>query len=216
VIVEKNVIRDSRDDGLEIRFYPYQGKRRLDIIVRENIITGSGEDGIQVIDHPGPSNRLLRIERNVINESEMAAIGFMDGAKTREDYRAAAIPDRILVVGNTIVDNLYGLTGGGNLLVINNVFARTEKTALLGAKGGAVAAHNLFWKNGRDHRDSNVVAAGTLRKDPLLDGQARLKRGSPCVDAGVATFKWKGRTVLELPRASYSGAAPDLGAFERR
>jgi hypothetical protein len=217
VLIEKNVISDNRDDGIEIRFYPYdEKKQRLDIVVRENVISGNGEDGIQVIDHPGRSNRLLRIERNLISGTRKAAIGFMDGARTGEDYRAAAMPDPVWVIGNTFLDNHYGLTGGGNLAVVNNVFARTERTALKGAGGGVVVTHNLFWKNGRDFDKSEVRRADAIFKDPLLDERGRPRKGSPCIDAGTRTFTWKGRKVAAATPGGYSGAAPDLGAFEYR
>jgi hypothetical protein len=217
VVIERNLIRDNRDDGIEIRFYPYKKSKTLQILVRENVISGNGEDGIQVIDHPGPSNRVLRVERNLISGTRMAAIGFMDEAKTGEDYRAAAMPDRVLVVGNTFLDNEYGLTGGGNLFVLNNVFARTAETALKGCTGGAVAARNLFWKNGRDFDPENgVLKSGVVTADPRLDEEGRPQAGSACVDAGTALFEWQGQRILALSRRRYAGKAPDIGAYEFR
>jgi len=217
VVIERNAIRDNRDDGIEIRFYPYKGAKTLQIVVRENVISGNGEDGIQVIDHPGPSNRVLRVERNLIAGTRRAAIGFMDEAKSAEDYRAAAMPDRVLVIGNTFLDNKYGLTGGGNLFVINNVFARTARTALKGCTGGAVAAHNLFWQNGRDFDpDNGVLKSGVLVADPKLDEEGCPGAGSPCIDAGTAGFRWKDQWILKAPRSSYAGRSPDLGACEYR
>lgn len=65
----------------------------------------------------------------------------------------------------------------------------------------------------RGHRK---VALRRLRADPLLSEDFEPRDGSPCIDAGVATYEHLGRRVLELPRDSFLGPAPDLGALERR
>jgi len=214
VVIEDNVLRDSHDDGIEIRLYEYTGKATLHIVVRDNLIAGSREDGIQIIDHPGPSNRRLWIERNVIRGTAEAAIGCMNDAETGEDYRSAAIPDPVAIVNNTLIDNHYGLCGGGNLVAANNVFARTRRTAVKGAAGGAVLDHNLFWENGRDAEDCDLPAGTTVRRDPRLDADGVPAAGSPCIDAGTAEVRWPGGGATRLPPDSYAGKAPDLGARE--
>jgi hypothetical protein len=204
VVVEDNTIRNCRDDGLEIRLYPYEGEEPLMIVVHGNTITGSGEDGIQIIDHDGPSHRVLRIEHNLISGTAKAAVGCMDGGQTGEDFRAAAIPDKIYIVNNTFLDNCYGISGGGSLAVVNNVFVRTEEAAIKRAAAGATVTHNLFWRNGREFEDCGADSGKVIRADPLLDESGVPGPGSPCLGAGVSLFAFQ---------AGRSGTAPHLGAL---
>lgn len=212
VVLEGNVVRNNQDDGIEIRLHPYTGPM-LSIVIRENVISANGEDGIQLIGYNVRSHRALRIERNLITDTAMAAVGCMEDANTRENYQAAPLPEAILLIHNTFVGNHYGVTGGHNMLVLNNIFLRTRQVALKRVGGDSIAAHNLFWGNGRDFEESNRDGSNILLKDPLLDPNYRLTGSSPCIDAGTASFSWNGR-LLSFPEASYSGAAPDLGAFE--
>ena len=119
VVVADNEILDNDDDGIEIRLHDYRGKP-LQIVIRGNTISGNGEDGIQIIDYPGISDRVIRIERNIIADNAMVGIGCMGDANTLENYEGSDIPERIEIVNNTICANRYGITGGDNLLVINN------------------------------------------------------------------------------------------------
>jgi hypothetical protein len=214
VTIEANTIRNSGDDGVELRLHRYAGTEALNVVIRGNTIAGCREDGIQIIDHAGPSNRVVRIERNLIRDTRMAAVGCMDGGQSNENYKGAPIPDRIYLINNTLLNNHYGLTGGANLIALNNLFVGCRNAAAKNVAGKSVLAHNLFWKNGTDALNSNVIDASTLRKDPRLDADGRPQRDSPCIDAGVAEFTWKDEKVLALPAKTYAGKAPDLGAFE--
>lgn len=215
VVVEGNVIRDNRDDGIEVRFHEYSGPT-LKIVIRRNIITGNGEDGIQLIDYPDRSDREFRIERNVIAQNAMAGVGCMSNGNTREDYEAADIPEPIVLVHNTFVGNKYGITGGDNMLVLNNVFVETDEIALKKVDGKSVVAHNLFWKNGTDIEGSNVEEGTVLKKDPRLGEGYRPGAESGCIDAGRATFMWKGKEIVAAAEGSFTGERPDLGSYERR
>jgi hypothetical protein len=144
----------------------------------------------------------------------MSAIGCMCKGKTREDYKAAEIPDRVYIINNTFLDNNYGLTGGGNLIVLNNIFAGTKNIAVKGTGEPAVVAYNIFWKNGTDHEQSNIIKEHTLYKDPGLDTNGKLIKTSPCIDAGVSEFYWRNEKVLEMAETLFSGKSPDLGAVE--
>jgi len=214
VVVEHNVIRDNHDDGIEIRFHARRGRGTINIVVRDNVISGNGEDGIQVIKHDGPDCRVLRIERNLIRRTKMAAIGCMDKGNTREDYKGAPIGDRIYVVNNTMLDNHYGLTGGANLVAINNIFAGTKNVAARNVAGRSIMVRNLFWRNGTNLDRCNAEKATMLLVDPRLDADGRPQRGSPCIDAGKATLERDGQEVLRIEKKAYAGKAPDLGAFE--
>ncbi|HSB15881.1 MAG TPA: right-handed parallel beta-helix repeat-containing protein [Bryobacteraceae bacterium] len=211
--VEDNLIRNNGDDGIEIRLHEYSGPT-LEIIVRNNVISGNGEDGIQLIDHPGVSNRVFVIERNLIERNAMAGLGMMDNGVTVEDFRAASVTDPVHLFNNTFRNNPYAVTGGDNLVALNNIFLGSAGIGVKGVDGESIAAYNLFWGNGTDASSSNVDSASTVFADPLLAVDSRLRSGSPAIDAGTAFYQWKGQTVLNLPSNTYSGAAPDLGKFE--
>jgi len=213
VTVEGNLILDNRDDGIEIRLHPYSGPT-LEIHIRRNTISGSGEDGIQFIDYGTESDRTFRIERNVIVGSAMAAIGCMGGQNTRENYEAAPIPEPILVANNTISGGVYGLTGGANTVVVNNVFTGLDKAAMLRVAGASVASHNLFWANGTDMEACGSAPDPALCADPLLGAGHRPGPGSPCIDAGVPRLDRGGLPLFEIPADQVLGAGPDLGALE--
>jgi hypothetical protein len=215
VVVEENVIRNNKDDGLECRLHPYKGPV-LNVVIRNNLFSGNREDGVQLIDYPGLSDRAFRIERNVFHATAMAAVGCMPDGETRENYGGAPLQEPVLVLNNTFVDNHHGLTGGDNLVAANNVFVGTRKTAMRRLQGDSRAAHNLFWRNGTDFDDAPVEREKSLFADPMLDGDHRLKKGSPCIDAGTAALERKGLKAFELAKESYAGAAPDLGAFESK
>ncbi|HEY4691383.1 MAG TPA: right-handed parallel beta-helix repeat-containing protein [Anaerolineae bacterium] len=212
-LVEDNLIRNNGDDGIEIRLHTYTGPT-LNIIIRKNTISGNGEDGIQLIDYPGVSDRVFLIERNLIAGNAMVGLGLMDNGETREDFRAASIPERIHLFNNTFSGNPYAVTGGDNLIALNNLFVDSVDVALKNVDAGSIAAYNLFWNNGTHHQGSNIDLNSTVFDDPLLDTNYRLQPGSPAIDAGTAHFEWNGKTVLDIPASGYAGAAPDLGWSE--
>jgi hypothetical protein len=186
----------------------------LTIVIRNNIISGNGEDGIQLIDYADLSDRVFFIERNLFENNAMVGLGLMDDGTTTEDYRAASIPERIHVFNNTFVGNPYGITGGDNLVALNNLFVNASNMATKEIDGSSIAAYNLFWNNGTDDQGSNIDHSSSLYADPLLDSAYHLQQGSPAIDAGTAHFEWQGETVLDLDNSVYSGAAPDIGRYE--
>ena len=213
VIIENNMIRNNKNEGIEIRLHKYSGPT-LNILIRNNIISGNLEDGIQLIDYPDVSDRVFFIERNLIQGNAMAGLGLMDKGESNEDFRAASMPERIYLINNTFMDNHYGVSGGDNLIALNNLFLNSTTLALKNVDTDSIAAYNLFWNNATDVEGSNVDSNTTLFADPLLDASAQLQQSSPAIDAGVAYFEWNGETILDLSQSAFSGDAPDLGAFE--
>jgi hypothetical protein len=213
VIIEDNIVQNNGDDGIEIRLHGYSGPV-LNIIIRNNIISSNGEDGIQLIDYSDVSDRFFLIERNLIKDSAMVGVGLMDNGDTSEDFRAASIPEPIHLFNNTFIGNDHSLTGGDNLVALNNLFVNSSNVGLKGVDGTSIAAYNLFWNNGIDIQGSNIDSGTTLFIDPLLSTDHQLQAGSPAIDAGTAFYEWQGETVLDLPGTAYSGNAPDLGMFE--
>ncbi len=118
------------------------------------------------------------------------------------------------MLGNSFVGNHHGITGGSNVIALNNLFTGTTRIALKRVNGSSIAAFNLFFANGRDFLDSNVDDATTIGADPLLDAAHRPSSRSPAIDAGTAFFEWNSELVLNRGPGDYKGLAPDLGAFE--
>jgi hypothetical protein len=215
VIIENNIIQNNRDDGIEIRLDPYQNLNKpvLNIIMRNNIISGNGEDGIQLIDYTTNSRRVFQVERNVFQNNAMAAIGCMGAANTIENYEAFMLPERVNVINNTFVDNNYGLLGGKNTVVLNNIFVGTRNVAIRNISGDSVVAYNIFWMNGSDFENSNIDNELNFFANPLLSSENKLKKNSPCIDMGTKLFQFKEEIII-IPTDSYRGLKPDLGALE--
>ena len=140
-IIENNIIINNGDDGIEIRLHAYSGPT-LDIIIQNNIISGNGEDGIQLIDYPDVSDRVFYIRHNLIEANAMVGLGLMDNGETREDYRAASIPERIHLYNNTFTGNPYAVTGGDNLIALNNLFVNASAIAIKKVDGNSISWNN--------------------------------------------------------------------------
>lgn len=213
VVIEDNVIRNNKDDGIEIRLHKYAGST-LQIVIRRNVISGNGEDGLQLIDYPDRSNRTFRIERNWFVGNAMAGIGSMADGNTKENFQGAELPEPVFIISNTLVDNPHGITGGGNMVLLNNVIVGSKKLALGKIGGDSAAGVNLLWNNGEDLSECDLNSVDFVSSDPRLDEHHRPLPGSPCIDGGSAVLEYNGER-LELPADSYAGKAPDLGAFEQ-
>ena len=215
VRIEDTRILRSGDDGIEIRLHDDVIAHTAEISILDSQIVGSGQDGIQLIDYFADTNRRIVIRASLIRDITMAAIGMMDNAETNEDFRAASIRERVHVFHNTFVDNARGISGGNNVIALNNIFAG-HALALKRVDGASVASYNLFWRNAIDAANSTLVRSTSVFADPRLTAAYHLRGGSPAVDAGTARFRWKGVVVMDQRRARYEGEAPDIGWFELR
>lgn len=211
--IEDNEILQAGGDGIEMRLNDDTIAQTALVTIRRNEIVGSNQDGIQLIDYFEDTNRLIVIERNLIKNANLAGVGLVDNATSREDFRAASIREPIRVFHNTFVGNDHGISGGDNLIAINNIF-QGHALALKNVDASSIASYNLFWDNTVDSQGSVIDAATTLRANPLLNASDRLGPGSPAIDAGTAHFEWRGEVVMDQPPSAYSGAAPDLGWLE--
>ena len=215
--IEGNILLNAGQDGLETRQHndTIQSLVRLTFI--NNWVEGSGHDGIQIMDYNNNSNREYYIAHNVFVGNQRAAIGIMPGDVTAEDYGAAPMPERMYLFNNTFVNNTAGLSGGANVIAVNNIFADSDGSFLFELKnvtGSSIVAYSLFRDQTGMSGTVNLDAATTKYGDPLFDSTYRLQSGSPAIDAGTATYSHGGQTVLQIPSSEFSGAAPDLGAFE--
>ena len=209
-VIERNTIRNCGDDGIEVRLHDFTGPT-LEVVLRDNFITGCDEDGIQLIDYGGASNRLIRIEGNILANNAMAGLGCMANGNTTENFAGAPMVEQVRIIGNTFAGNPHGLTGGDNILVMNNIFVGCTQLGVKRVAGSSLVAHNDFWNNGTNHTGSNVDLSTTLFVDPELEADFELLAGSPCIDAGAASITWNG---IQVSVPSYAGTAPDLGAHE--
>jgi len=213
-LIENNILRDNRGDGMELRFYPYTGPT-LNIIIRNNQIINNNSDGIQLIwNNVGElvvSDRFLTIEKNLIYDNRQAGLGLMDSAVTNEDYRGASLKERIHLFNNTIINNNYGVSGGDNMVVVNNIIANSRAKGVSNVDGKSTLAYNVLWNNVVENTGSNVDETTTLYTNPLLDTNFGLLPGSPAHDSGTDRFDYAGGTVLNYPSGSYFGMAPDRG-----
>ena len=205
--IVNNVIQGAGDDGIEIRFQPYTGSL-LRILVANNHISGCAEDGIQLIDYAGSSSRFVRIERNVVVNNADVGLGCMADGNTTENFAGAPMVEEVQVVNNTFSGNPYGLTGGDNMLVMNNIVVNASQVGIKRVAAASLVTYASLWNNGANHTGSNVNAATLVLQDPMLDPSNDLQSGSPCIDAGAASLVWNGSTVSA---PAYSGPSPDLG-----
>lgn len=213
VLVENNVLRNNQDDGIEIRLHEYTGPD-LQIKIRNNQIYHNQSDGIQLIGYPKTSNRVFRIERNLIRDNRKAGIGLLDNGDTSEDYRAASLLEKIYVINNTFSGNIVGISGGDNLVAVNNIIAGSSTMGIKNINGGSIVAKNLFWNNGVDQTGSNMDGTNLFNANPGLDPDYGLIIGSPAIDTGIAQFIFNNQTVVDYSSESYFGTAPDLGWVE--
>ena len=155
VTVASNRILHNADDGIEIRLNPYDGPL-LEIVIADNVLAHNGEDGIQLIGYEVATDREIRILRNRIVGNAMAAVGIMGDAETVENFEGEPIEDLVLIAGNSIVANAYGIVGGGNSRILDNVIVGTTHSAIRRVAGRSIIRGNTLWNNGVDYEESTA------------------------------------------------------------
>lgn len=217
-VIVNNIMRNNAGDGVEIRVTNMVAPID-EVIIRDNVIVDNTQDGIQIIDDdaiaasPAESATLFRIDRNIIANNLQAGLGLMDNGKTSEDYRGASLVERITVTNNTFVGNNHGITGGDNLVAVNNVFAGHSAYALKNVDATSQTAYNQFHANGATYVASNLDPQTSFTGDPKLDASYAPRSDSPVIDAGTASFRLSsGETAVTVE--GFRGTAPDIGAIE--
>ena len=196
ILIADNSIIANNDDGIEIRLHAYSGPL-LTYTIRNNIIADNGEDGIQLVDFPDVSDRVFYIENNIITGTVMAAVGCMSNGNTTENYEAASIPEPVNMVNNIFFNNNYGITGGDNMVVKNNIFANTTETALKQVDGQSLITYNIFWQNSIDF-DGSSSGPGNINADPLFadstNGDYHVQSQAGRYDPNVANWVYDANT----------------------
>ena len=217
VVITDNLMQAVGGDGVEARLTDVVAPLR-DVVIRGNRIEQSHRDGLQIIDDDATtttarSATLVTIDRNIITGAGRSGIGLLAGGNSSEDYSGASLVERITVTNNTFDGNNHGITGGDNLVAVNNVFAHHVGPALKNVDGASRVAYSQFFANGAANTASNVDAATSRTGDPMLDASSAPLPGSPVVDAGTASYTLpSGEVAVQV--TGFSGTAPDIGAVE--
>ncbi|MCF8346259.1 MAG: phytase [Bacteroidales bacterium] len=213
MVIRNNIIADNDDDGIEIRLHDYEGEYTF-CMISGNVIYNNGEDGIQFIDYPALTHRSFLLERNLIYDNAMCGVACMDQGDTEEDFRGAPIPESIRLINNTILGHQYGVTGGANMVLLNNIIAGAAVTGIKNSNDNSIIAFNLLYENGTDMENSVVVGPGMQFTDPGLGEGFYPADDSPCIDNGTSLYLKDRDTVLHIEEDHYTGGSPDLGALE--
>ncbi len=238
LLIQSNRFMYAGDDAIEIDL---QGTSTpassVELDIWDNLILGSSQDGIKFVDYatnPRDVDRHIVIAGNLIANNRRAAIGFMHGGNTNEDYSATDAAESVRIYNDTLYGNDYGISGGDNVVAFNNIIANTTSRGawrVQGPPGGnSVIAYTLFWNNRVDTDQSLLGPGNIVGQDPrflsapspgadgewgtvdddyggLLPGQ-----GSAAIDQGIAQYKAaSGEAVPPAPLTGFIGAAPDLG-----
>jgi hypothetical protein len=211
-IIERNTMNGAGDDCIEIRLQSYTGTE-MKYHVRNNRFENCTDDGLQLIDYSGLSSRRFFIYRNLFYTRGTSGVGATADGSTDQTGSGSPIVEPVQIFNNTIIGPKWGIVGGANMLIVNNIIKGTSLYALRMLQGQSWAAYNDLYQNAAEADASSqpLVGEGTLRTDPLLDTSYRLTAGSPCINAGVAHYEKNGQ-VLDVTDAI--GAAPDIGFDE--
>jgi len=152
-LIENNFIANSGDDGIEIRYHPFEGNS-IRIVIISNQIINNRENGIQLIFYPEEINRYVIIKNNVFEKNQMVAIGCMSGGETKEDYRSASSLNSLSIEGNKFVENNYCITCSDNPDITKNEFIKSKIVAFKGKMNYSdFMKNNTFIDNNQDYID---------------------------------------------------------------
>jgi hypothetical protein len=213
LILDNNVISNNTDDGIEIRLHP--SSNYLFTLISNNSIFSNQEDGIQFIDYIGYSNRKFIIEKNLIYNNSMAGIGCMGNENSIENYEGAEIEEVIYVINNDIVGNSYGISGGVNLVALNNIIINNSLVGINNLIENSIVLYSIIWNNNNNFINSNINMNNNIFVNPFIDEETfLLSPNSPAIDSGIIFFEFGADIVVNLDDDEYFGSAPDMGACE--
>lgn len=214
--IETNDINTNGSDGIVVQLSNLTVPGTPDLIILDNEIYSNGQDGIKIIDNPGPGAADIRlwIERNILSDNTAAGIGCLLNGNNNENFEAASLNEELIVLNNTFTDNDYGMCGGDNALLVNNIFQNNGSTALKEIDGNSTVAYTLLFGNGLDNDNSNLEPSTTLTTNPLLSATYLPTVISPAVDVGLGTIVWKGNTLVFDQYTDFNGKGRDIGAKE--
>lgn len=229
VTIEDNTFRGSSDDGIEIRLHADEGKT-LKTIIRGNSFNGrrkgvesgrNGRNSIQIMDQGQKPNRTIIIERNLFTNQNVAGISLTCDCTSENTPSAITLAQPIRVYNNTLVNNNWGLAGGGNLVALNNIFYNNPIGFLNhdNSTSHTIIAYSL-WNGNSTNYDLNyqgvLDTSHDLTGDPQFANQLNFYLGtnSPAINAGTINYTnpHTGENLANF--TSYTGNSPDLGWHE--
>lgn len=196
-VIRYNEVFNNAGAGLYLAAYTYGGSITQDAIgnrIYHNVFYANGASGLQVVEKDGRSVRDNLIANNI----------FFRNGGSRPDERTPTIT----------IDHYHAPTAwpvgslNGNRLANNVILrqpGRAGEPAVLRVRSTGQGGNLTFTlaQFQAIHRE----AADNLEVDPAFTDEAKrvfaLRRGSPAVDRGSL-----------IPGVTYSGSAPDIGAFE--
>ena len=223
ILIEDNILRNSNQDGIEVRHQDYFGTERVTLTIRNNRFENNGQDGLQIMDYDNFTNRRYILERNLFigagSKASGAAIGIMVGQDTTQNFSAAPMPEPLYAVNNTFMNNEAGISGGANLIAINNIFSGNTLFDIKNVNGNSKILHSVFAATPKQQGTNNLDSATTKIGNPQLDSNYIPQTGSPAIDAGLAsyqhTYTYSGQsftdTVVNITSGQFTGSAPDAG-----
>jgi parallel beta-helix repeat protein len=211
-----NVINGFATSGVSIRYQ--------NAVVQGNAI-GGGLMGIgQFQDDGVTAGGVSTIAYNTIGDVSLCGI-YLDGSSL-ESF--------------DIVDNTIDTTAGNGinfrpvkaLTFANNIVTGhfSDYAAIIRKPAGAYYEHNNLWfpatgaafqwqgnaQTFAQYHSASTQGKGDLTADPDLDGSLALLAGSPAIDAGSVLPSLGYKHSCNGTAFSYCGAAPDMGAVERK
>jgi|GEM_PF-672972 len=207
-----NEFINTDDDHIEIHLWGTDSLLNMHYDIHDNLFSGSGHDGIQLIDYAYDTKRTFDIYRNVFQGAGEVAISSMF-EETTENHQGTAMTERVRIYNNYFYNNGYHITGGDNMIILNNIFEAASVTAIKRVKVDSVVDYNLFYGNSIDTEDT-LTGGNNLYSNPLRNNDFTLQAGSPAIDAGTAGYTHSAEVVLQIPTTEYTGQNPDMGRYE--
>src|SRR3989344_8283596 len=97
ILIENNTLKNSNQDGIEVRQQPTSIAQRVTLTIRNNRFEANGQDGLQIMDYNNFSNRRYILERNLFigagSRANGAAIGIMAADVIEENFSSAPMPE---------------------------------------------------------------------------------------------------------------------------
>lgn len=192
-MIESSRIIENGGNGIGIVITPYE-KVLFRTVIRRNEIMNNGLSGILFEDSPITTSREFRIENNFLINNVRAGIEVhLDQSDPLNPVALGPrTKDPVFVINNTLVGNDYGVLGGGNLKLINNIISASKTVGIKDLKIHSIVDRNLFWKNKENAIESNFDPNANIEADPMFVGEDfTLSMRSPARGKGRTGNLWR-------------------------
>ena len=76
--------------------------------------------------------------------------------ETLENFLGTAMGERVRIYNNYFYNSKYHITGGDNMLILNNIFEGATIKAIHRARISSITDYNLFYNNAIDTSDTTI------------------------------------------------------------